>query len=61
MKLKIEIDLDNAAFEESINHEINRILVDFIERRMPPVLVSGDSWNLFDVNGNKIGKVLVTQ
>jgi hypothetical protein len=61
MKLKIEIRLDNAAFEEPNGPEAARILrdlaMDLAEGHHEP----GTIRNLRDVNGNVVGYAKVTR
>lgn len=58
MKLKIEITLDNAAFEEAAGQEVNRILSDLPERlNFKP----GENIGLYDINGNHCGTAKVTK
>lgn len=65
MKLKIEIDCGNAAFEgNNCGSEVARILTKFanrIEGTEDYLMIStGDKMKLFDVNGNAVGLVTVT-
>ena len=74
MKLKIEIDLANAAFDvystpkaafpelpsSRDRQEVRRILQD-LQQRLPARLFTGDSWTLFDVNGNKVGVAVIVE
>lgn len=61
MTLKLTIQMDNAAFEESPDAECARILrnlaskVEVGERS----LAAGESFSLLDINGNKVGKAEV--
>jgi hypothetical protein len=58
MKYSIQIDCDNAAFEEDAYAEIARILKDEIEsleNRIDRRLSTRWSNPLFDVNGNRVG------
>jgi hypothetical protein len=60
MKLRIEIDCDNAAFEPSPNADLARILrrlATDIERGDMDVCRADGSWSrpLMDWNGNKVG------
>lgn len=48
MRLKLEIELDNAAFEDDVEEEVLRILSTVRVR---------DGQILRDINGNKVGKV----
>lgn len=61
MKLKIEIRLDNAAFEEMPWIEAGRILDELKERIKTPVFEEGYSASLHDINGNKVGYAKVTR
>ena len=56
MKFKLEIDCDNAAFEDDAAGEVMRILNDLAER-IP--IVIGRTLNLYDVNGNSVGRAWV--
>lgn len=52
--VSIEIETDNAAFDEDERAEAVRIIreaADFIES-------GGDARNLHDINGNTVGRVL---
>lgn len=52
MKLRIEIDMDNAAFEDDPQPEVCRILREYIKAgRLEKVLM--------DVNGNRVGRAEV--
>ena len=61
MKLKIEIKMDNAAFEPDSGTECSRILgalsADYDGRDLLP----GESIALVDYNGNKVGSAKVTR
>lgn len=62
MKLKITIEMDNAAFEENNGTEAARILrtfADEIDGGNYPV--SGIIKPLRDVNGNQVGTAKVTR
>jgi len=69
MKLKIEITMDNAAFEaEGENQRLicnadepSRILRQLTVGWPGTTLGAGDTWDLRDVNGNTVGKAKVTQ
>lgn len=62
MKLKIEIQMDNAAFNEASNgNECGRIL-----RRLAGNIKDADldvefRGGLYDLNGNRVGEVKVTR
>ena len=60
MKLKIEITLDNAAFEgPNGGPEVARILREFADRlvawELPEFSRDADFPRLRDINGNKVG------
>jgi hypothetical protein len=63
MKLRIEIDMDNAAFAEiSPGHEAARVL----ERAAriaaeTPALDPLGSWRLRDSNGNQVGHLTISE
>ena len=62
MKLKIEISLDNAAFEDGGTDEILEVVTAAIERlrgRWPEVPPA--ETHVTDSNGNKVGKAEVTR
>lgn len=63
MKLKIEIVMDNAAFEEPrTGAEVARILRDYaktVEDAPGPVNLDGSP--MVDVNGNTVGRAKVTR
>jgi plasmid stabilization system protein ParE len=63
MKLKIEIVMDNAAFQEAAAQEVQQILNDMIERLAdnPKGGLMPDKFPLFDVNGNRVGEARVTR
>lgn len=64
MKVKIEIDCNNAAFEERNNgFEVARILryvVDHVEHEQ---LEAGGDYDLYlrDENGNRVGRMRVSK
>ncbi len=62
MKLKIEIDMDNAAFEDEPGLEAGRIIENNLDwiRGVTENCV-GMTHSLSDVNGNKVGYVRVTE
>lgn len=49
MTFKLEINCDNAAFEDSPQIEVGRILAELA----PEVESAG---NLYDINGNRVGQ-----
>lgn len=55
MKLRIEIDLDNAAFMEGGPAEVERILIDVASRIPDPLDQTGGELSLHDLNGNYCG------
>ena len=58
MKINIEIDLDNAAFEDGNNgaEELHRILDKMVYR----VAAGWQGGKLIDVNGNTVGHWKIT-
>ena len=61
MKLRIEMQLDNAAFEPDNGTEIARILEKLATRWHAESLPSGESCRLLDINGNVVGKAEVVR
>lgn len=66
MKVTIAIDCDNAAFVESASSEVARILRDLAEHVVmldmnAPLDPYDKSFNLRDINGNKVGRMEVHQ
>ena len=65
MKLKIEITMDNAAFDGAdgtvSSEEPTRILQFFIECIKESRLSPGYIWKLRDVNRNDVGQARVTR
>lgn len=62
MKFKLEIKCDNAAFDgEHRALEIARILEDAASKVECDGANVGDSWKLFDINGNRVGEAKVTK
>lgn len=62
MKFKIEIEMDNAAFEDNPDAEVIRILesaIFQIKRRGDIGALDGRP--LHDINGNTVGKIRVTK
>ena len=60
MRLALEIEMDNAAFENHNGNECARILRQLAEDRIRPnELEVGDSFTLMDYNGNKVGTAYV--
>jgi hypothetical protein len=61
MKLKIEITMDNAAFEDAAGLESARILHKLADRIEGfPFLTEGNDQPLRDANGNEVGFATVT-
>jgi hypothetical protein len=61
MKSTITIKMDNAAFEDNGNgNELARILEKAAAWAEASILEAGDSKNLFDINGNKVGTLAIT-
>lgn len=61
MKLKVEIVMDNAAFEPENGTEAARILRYLAERFDGEHLRAKDLRPLRDVNGNRVGEARVTR
>ncbi len=62
MKLVIEINMDNAAFENHNGCEAGRILYQLaVDRIRPQILEIGDTMSLMDHNGNKVGEAKVVE
>ena len=61
MKLKIEITMDNAAFEPDSGTEAARILRKLADRIAGENCTPGDVTPCIDINGNKVGKAVVTR
>lgn len=61
MKLKITIDLDNAAFEPASGTEAARILRALAERLDGDNLRAKDLRPLRDLNGNRVGEAKVSR
>lgn len=69
MKLKIEIEMDNAAFEAPGDNtsrfrnasEPARILDRLAQEIKHNTLETGDTWTLRDINDNGCGKAKVTR
>jgi hypothetical protein len=59
MKLQVEIELDNAAFQSGTGHrgirEVRRILTDITTRLPLPLKETAGELILHDVNGNWAG------
>ena len=62
MKIVIEINTDNAAFEDSSDELLN--ILKFSAERVAANKHCSNEYNdfsLFDTNGNKVGEVTVTE
>jgi hypothetical protein len=59
MKLVIEIELDNAAFQDGGTEEVQRILDDLLSRLPEPLDGTGGDLVLHDINGNYAGKARI--
>lgn len=59
MKVRIEIDCDNAAFENA-GMEVSRILTKLANLIYGDELDSGWTQALIDINGNVVGQCKVT-
>lgn len=58
MKLIIQIDASNAAFEENFAGEVRRILRNIDPEFVPlPGDEEGNGAPLYDINGNRVGFV----
>jgi len=66
MKAHIEIKMDNAVFEDAgHSHELARMLRELANRlerddKLAELCQHGGRHNLRDVNGNTVGKLVVT-
>ncbi len=61
MRLKIEIKMDNAAFEDAQGDEAGRILRELADRLEGSGNMGGFATSLRDVNGNNVGSAHVTK
>ena len=62
MKLLIEIEMDNAAFENHNGMEASRILYNLaLDRLRHNVLEADDRFTLVDHNGNTVGIATVKE
>lgn len=61
MKLKIEIAMDNAAFDAFQGSECARILRELAAKLEDNVSLSGLHARLMDINGNRVGEAKVTR
>jgi hypothetical protein len=55
MKVKITIALDNAAFEDA--GELSRVIHETADKAINLPLRPGTWISVFDINGNKVGKL----
>ena len=55
MKLNIEIEADDAAFDDYPRREVARILKDLAGKTERGIYYDGREVPLYDLNGNKIG------
>lgn len=60
MKLTIEIEMDNAAFEENPIAEAGRIIRQLLSKMEYQHLDPKDSLPLFDRAGNRVGEAKLT-
>jgi hypothetical protein len=61
MKLKIEITMDNAAFENSSGDETARILRNLADECEGGDILPEFNRRLMDINGNNVGAAKVTR
>lgn len=61
MKLKLEIKMDNAAFEENAGSEVARILRQIADEVDCRDLLPGEEIRLRDINGNTVGQAKITR
>jgi hypothetical protein len=52
MKFKLEIECDNAAFEDDPSYEVARILKEAATEKVEQGTLTG---KLYDINGNLVG------
>ena len=58
MKLRIEIDCDNAAFDNALAAQVSLLLAEIVGKlhQAPPSAVAAAKYqNLKDINGNIVG------
>lgn len=60
MRFKLEIKMDNAAFEEPSGTELARILRDLADDLAEMDCFPGYSKTLMDINGNRVGQAKTT-
>ena len=51
MKLSIQINLDNAAYQDDLMGELNSQFMSILNR----IAIDDDTGVIFDINGNKTG------
>lgn len=61
MKLLIEIEMDNAAFDPDWKHEAKRIIEEAALAVDYGNLGPGQNRNLRDINGNFVGSLQITE
>lgn len=62
MKIRIEIDCDNAAFEHAPQHETARILTWLAkELRVHGIKLLNGGHKMRDINGNTVGKAEIIE
>jgi hypothetical protein len=61
MKLVIEIELDNAVFEDGGTDEVGRLLNDLPTRLPEPLEMTNGDLSLHDANGNWVGYAKITR
>ncbi len=57
MKIKIEIETGNAAFEDDLEGELTRVIDQASDKVLALVEAGNHSTSLFDINGNRVGSV----
>ena len=60
MKIRIEINCDNAAFEDNAGGEVKRCVDDVMDRCRRASWMPG-RYNVVDYNGNKVGTLTVEE
>ena len=61
MKLIIKIDLDNAAFEDDLESELDSLLLQVQDKLETVKTFAAQLFVLRDSNGNQVGSVEVTE
>jgi hypothetical protein len=59
MIVRVEINCDNAAFDDDAGVEVGRILRELATKLSSRGNIANDSLNLMDINGNVVGSCLV--